>query len=105
MFWKKDANALPRPKEIPSLVGSFLVTEEKGNPDYVWKLKGVLHPTDKKKVFYYRVFDEGKATAAGIRVKDWTSLDDHPDLIIWEGYIDKDTNTARREKFVKPSHS
>jgi len=38
-----------------------------------------------------------------VKVTDWTSLDEHPDLILWEGYCDRETNTARRGKFVKLS--
>ena len=32
-------------------------------------------------------------------------LDEHPDLILWEDYFDKETNTMRREKFAEPSSS
>jgi hypothetical protein len=79
--------------------------EEKKDPSWVWKLKGVVRPAGKKKAFYCRVFDEAQVAQAGVKVKDWTSLDDHPDLILWEGYFDKETDTARHEKFVKPSNS
>jgi hypothetical protein len=82
-----------------------MVVEEKKNPDWVWKLKGVVRPAGKEKTFYCRVFDETQTAKAGVKVKDWTSLDDHPDLILWEGYFDKETNTVRHEKFVKPSNS
>jgi hypothetical protein len=113
MFWKfwkrKETKAgeveLPGPKGIPDLAGRYMVIEEKKDPNWVWNLKGVVRPTEKKKAFYCRVFDEAKAAQAGVKVKDWRSLDEHPDLILWEGYFDKETNTARREKFVKPSSS
>ena len=82
-----------------------MVLEEKKGPDWVWSLKQVVRPTEKKKAFYCRIFSEGQATQAGVRVKDWTSLDDHPDLILWEGYFDEETNTVRPEKFAKPSIS
>jgi len=108
MFWKRkemkeEEVRLPAPKGIPELVGRHMVVEEKKNPDWVWKLKGVVRPAGKKKEFYCRVFDESQVAQAGVKVKDWTSLDEHPDLILWEGYVDKETNRARREKFVKPS--
>ena len=77
----------------------------KKDPNWVWKLKAVVRPAEKKKVFYCRVFDEGRTEAAGVRVKDWTSLDEHPELILWEGYFDKGTREAHPEKFVKPSNS
>ena len=110
MFWKhketKEGVAkLPSPKGVPELVGRYMVVEEKKNPDWVWALKGVVRPAGKRKAFYCRVFDEAQTSQVRVKVKDWASLDDHPDLILWEGYCDKETNTARREKFVKPSHS
>ena len=110
MFWKrKEAKEgeekLPGPKGIPELAGRYMVVKEKKDPNWVWQLKGVVRPAGKKKAFYCRVFSEAQVAQAGVNVKDWTSLDDHPDLILWEGYFDKETNTARREKFVKPSGS
>ncbi len=108
MFWKRDKTNggelhLPGPKSMPSSVGRHLVLEEKKDPNWVWNLKGVLRPTEKKKAFYCRIFNEAQTMKAGIKVKDWTSLDDHRDLIIWEGYYDDQTNTVRREDFPKTS--
>jgi hypothetical protein len=110
MFWKRKETKegeekLPGPKGIPQEVGSHMVTEEKKDPDGVWQLKGVVHPTDKKAAFYCRVFSQVQVAQAGVKVKDWTSLDEHPHLILWEGYFDKETNTVRRGKFVKKTDS
>ena len=110
MFWKRKETKegeekLPGPKGIPQMVGTYMVVEEKKNPEGVWQLKGVVRPTEKKTAFYCRVFSEVQVAQVGVKVKDWTSLDEHPDLILWEGYFDKKTNTVRREKFIKPSNS
>jgi hypothetical protein len=110
MFWnrkqtKEGEMKLAGPKEIPELAGRYMVVQEKKDPDWVWKLKGVVRPANKHKTFYCRVFDESQVAREGFKVKDWSSLDEHPELIIWEGYFDKETNTARPEKFVKPSNS
>jgi hypothetical protein len=109
MFWnrgktKEGEPQLPGPKDLPQLVGGHMVVEEKKNPDWVWKLKGVVRPAGKKTAFYCRVFDATQAAQAGVKVKDWSSLDEHSDLIIWEGYFDKETNKVRREKFTKPAN-
>lgn len=96
---------LPGPKEIPELAGRDMVVQEKKDPDWVWKLKGVVRPASKNKTFFCRVFDESQVAREGLKVKDWTSLDEHPELILWEGYFDKETSTARPEKFVKQSNS
>ncbi|MFH1382628.1 MAG: hypothetical protein ABIH70_07015 [Chloroflexota bacterium] len=110
MFWKHNetkgnGTKLPGPKEIPDPPARYMIIEMKKDPDWVWKLKGVVHPTPKKEVFYCRVFDEKQAAKAGVIVKDWTSLDDHPELVLWEGYFDKDTFEARPEKFARPAPS
>jgi len=110
MFWKRKETEqgevkLPGPMGIPELVGRYMVVKEQKNPDWVWKLKGVVRPAGKKKAFYCRVFDEAQLAQANVKVKDWTSLDEHPDFILWEGYFDKETNTVSLEKFVKPSTS
>ncbi len=100
-FQKKPPGWLPGPKDIPELVGRSLVVDEKQNPDSVWTLKGVIRPTANKHVFYCRVFDQNKVAAAGVSVKDWRSLDGHPELILWEGHYDKEKNTAKRGKFTE----
>ena len=110
MFWKRKETKegeekLPGPKRIPDIVGRYMVVEQQKDPDWVWQLKGVVRPAGKKKAFQCRVFSEAQVAQAGVSVKDWTSLDDHPDQILWEGYCDKETNTVRHEKFIKPSNS
>ena len=106
MFWrrkpvKEGEVKLPRPKEMPGPVGSYMVVQMQKNPGWVWKLKAVLRPTEKKKAFYCRVFDVNQTVNAKVKVENWTSLDGHPELVLWEGYFDKETNIARLEKFVK----
>ena len=110
MFWKRGKAKegelrLPGPKDMPQLVGSHLVVEEKIDPNSAWNLKVVVRPADKEKAFYCRVFGAAQAAKAGVKVKDWSSLDEHSDLILWEGYFDQETNIVRREKFAKPSSS
>jgi len=110
MFWKRKETKegeekLPGSQGIPEHAGRHMVVEEKKDPNWVWKLQAVVRPTEKKTAFYCRVFDVAQVAQAGVKVKDWTSLDEHPDLILWEGYFDKKTNTVRREKFIKPPNS
>ena len=105
MFWnrkpmKEGEVKLPSPKAIPEWAGRYMVIQGKENPDWVWKLKGVMRPAPQSTTFYCRVFDEIQVTQAGLKVKDWTSLDGHPELILWEGCFEKKSNTVRQEKFV-----
>lgn len=95
-FWQKNETAatgpkLPRPKELSNAVGRYLVVNLKHDPDWVWRLKGVSKPRENSKVeFDIRIFDETIAAARGVMVKNYTSLDDHPDLVIFEGWYDKE---------------
>ncbi len=105
MFWKRKETKegevrLPGPKTIHHLPGRHMVTEEKKDPDWVWNLKQVVRPIGEKKAFYCRIFSEGQAAQAGVKVRNWTTLDEHPDLILWEGYYDEKTNNVRREKYA-----
>lgn len=109
MFWKNKQRQegtpkLPGPKDLPELIGSYLVVEEKHDPDRVWHLKCTLRPVGKNE-YYCRVFDELTALQAGVKVTDWSSLDSHPELVIWEGYGNKEKNMVRREQFVAPAQT
>lgn len=112
MFWKKKEKAeetpkesskqekLPGPKEIPELIGRYTVVQLKKDPDWVWKQKAVCREgvLDNKKVTFCRVFDEAEATKKGIKVKNYLSLDEHPELIMYEGWFDKKTVTSYVEQ-------
>jgi hypothetical protein len=77
-----------------------MVVQMKKDPHWVWQLKGVVRPAGKKETFYCLVFSDPQVAQAGLKVKDWTSLDGRLELILWEGYFEKKTNTFRQEKFV-----
>jgi hypothetical protein len=73
---------------------------EKGeNPDWVWGLQSVERPMEGKKYcFDVRVFDPNANAKKGISVKDYNSLDQVPDLILYEGWYNKKSNQAVLEK-------
>jgi hypothetical protein len=94
-FWLRQPSGrgakLPKPKELPSQVGMYLVVHEKLDPDWVWALRCVLRPRpEHNRYFDFRVFDPAAARAANIQVLDYTSLDTHPELILFKGRYDKD---------------
>ena len=112
-FWgKKEETAgqagthkekLPKPTDMSSQVGQFLVVNLGKNPDWVWKLKTVARPQAEKHRYDVRVFSENTAGEKGVRVKDYTSLDGHPDLILFEGWFDKKTGMAHLHEGPVPS--
>ena len=114
-LWKRSASSndvvktttvkLPGPKEIPQQIGMFLVTHEKLDPDYVWTLNCVIRPiVDHKRWFDFRVFSPSDAGSARVKVKNFTSLDDHPELILYKGRYNKDGQEPELD-MTPPIHS
>jgi hypothetical protein len=101
-FWKKQATdgnggatatKLDKPKELPEEVGRKMVVGMKLDPDLVWSLKYVSHPLEgRPKTKEFRIFNPAKVNQAGVVVKNWTSLDDRPELVMYTGYYDKSSN-------------
>jgi hypothetical protein len=93
MFWGKNPakgqGRLSGPKEIPGPVRNYLVAEGKMDPDLVKLLKAVVRKSATGPTFNIRVFDNSEAIAKKVQVKDYTSLDEYPDLIINEGWFDE----------------
>ena len=99
-FWEKKvgseatANAkeekLPGPKEMPSIVGRHLVVTLGNDPDWVWKLKTVMrHRPEGKQAYDIRVYSDNEAMLKKVSVKNYNSLEDNGDLILFEGWFDK----------------
>lgn len=96
---KKEEEKLPGPKEIPGLVQNHLIAEKKMGPDLAKILKAVVYRSPRgERAFNVRIFDESEAGAKKIQVKDYTSLDEHPDLIIYEGWFDEAAKQVELEE-------
>lgn len=93
---------LPGPKEIPGPVQNHLTNERKIDPDLVRLFKAVVKKRQEgKKAFDIRIFDDADAAANKIQVKDYTSLDDHSHLILYDGWFDeasKQVELAEKKK-------
>ena len=84
------AEKLPGPRSIEELVGRQLVVELNQDPDRVWNLRSVVHQrTDGKHRFDFYVFDDAQVRARGVKVKDYTSFDKYPELVLYQGWFDK----------------
>jgi len=108
-FWKKKpareepskirVERLPRPKDIPELVGMYLIRELKQNADWVWKLKAVVRPRpESKDAFDFRVFDQAQVAAWKVKVKDYKSLNLYPDLILYQGWFNTESMKVQIEE-------
>jgi len=100
MFWKKKptteepsepkAEKLPGPRSIEELVGRHMVLDLKLDPDWTWQLRSVVRPrSGGAHRFDFRVFDEAQVAAKRMKVKDYTSFDNYPELILYQGWFDK----------------
>ena len=86
---------LSRPKPLPEMVGRRLVVDFKKDPDLVWKLMGVVLPRSESRHRYdFRLFAPIEASTRGVPIKNYHSLDDHPELILYEGWFDKSTHES-----------
>jgi hypothetical protein len=112
MLWKKKAvtekspqpkvEKLPGPKPIPGLVGKYLIAEHKIDPNLVQILKAVVRRSPKvEKAFDCRIFDGSEAEASEVQIKDYTSLDEHPELILYEGWFDEESKRVELEEKKK----
>lgn len=100
-FWRRELSGsggshssgtkLPKSRELPAQIGMYLVVHDKLDPDWVWALRCVLRQRpERRRYFDFRVFDPAAARAANVQVMDYTSLDAHPELVLFKGRYDKD---------------
>jgi hypothetical protein len=97
----KEEGKLSGPKAIPGSVLNYLVAERKMDPDLVKLLKAVERKSTTEAAFNIRVFDDSEAIARQVQVKDYTSLDECPDLIIYEGWYDERAKQVKLEEKKK----
>ena len=100
-FWKTEnkndlclsqqSPNLPKPKDLPTQVGMHLVTQLKLDPDWVWSLKGVVRPATEKQNFEIRIFDPKEAVISDAKIRNYNSLDDYPEMILFEGCFKKNS--------------
>ena len=113
MFWgkksvKEDAGKekLSGPQAMPGLVQSHLIAEKKMAPEWVQFLKAVVRRgPNGNTALNIRTFDESEALAKKAQVKDYTSLDEYPDLIIYEGQFDEGLKQVKLEEKKKVNWS
>jgi hypothetical protein len=92
VFGNNKAGKLPGPSDIPTLVKEYLLREKKLPPNAAEYLKAVVKKDladNKKKAFFIRIFDEADSEASRISIKDYSTLEAHPGLIIFDGIFDE----------------
>ena len=109
MFWKKKTKTeeaskakmekLPGPSSIESILATKLIVDLKQDADLVWKLHSVVRQrSGGGQRFDFRVFDAARVAATRVEVKDYTSFDDYPELIVYQGWFDKKSGEVHFEE-------
>lgn len=97
LIHKNDKNGVSkklRPIELHQTIGRHLVVDLKLEPDWVWQLKYVHKPDEAgNPTSRVRLFDPKAAMAKNIQISRYADLDQHPDLILFEGIFDKPNMT------------
>jgi len=101
-FWGKKSEKeekLAGPRDIPGPVQNYLVAERKMDPDLVKLLKAVIRKSETGEApLNIRVFDNSEAIAKKVQVKDYASLEEHPDLMLYEGWFDERSKQVKLEE-------
>ncbi len=106
MFWSKRSEKeeakeerLRGPQAIPELVQEHLVAETKMDPVLARVLKDVvLKSATQDNGWKIRIFDDSEALAKKVQVKNYTSLDEHPELVIYDGWFDERSKQVKLEE-------
>jgi hypothetical protein len=107
MFWgkkksDKEEEKLRKPQAIPELVQKHLVAEWKLPPYLAQLLKAVIRKSATgETAFDIRVFDESEALARKVQVNDYTTLDGHPGLILYEGWFNQTSKQVELQEKTK----
>jgi hypothetical protein len=101
-FWGKKSEKeekLTGPRDIPGPVQNYLVAEGKLDPDLVKLLKAVVRKGEIGEApLHIRILDNSEAIAKKVQVKDYASLDEHPDLMLYEGWFDERLKQVKLEE-------
>ena len=91
-----------KPRELPQDVGRNLVAAQNLDPDWIWSLKCVRKPKEgSKSAFYIRIFSPESVAQRNVKVIDFASLDNHMDLVIFDGWYDKENRTVKLDRLIK----
>ncbi len=93
------------PGDIPIPVNMYLATRLKIDPDYLSELKCVQQMgfVEDSLAMLFRIFDPAMVPES-VKIHNFTSLDQHPELIIYEGHTDlanESVNVSRRSSTSK----
>jgi len=91
------------PKDIPGWVNMHLLTTLEVPAEKLTGLRSVQKTGfwEGKPVTFFRIYDP-RVSEEAWQVKNFTSLDQHPELILYEGYLEKGSDHVYLEHKVAP---
>ena len=96
---KVKVEKLSGPRSIPEPVKKHLINVNKLDAELVEIFQAVMRRRpDNEKVFAIRIFDDSACMAEKVMVKDFTTLDNDPELILYEGWFDETTKQTELEE-------
>jgi hypothetical protein len=97
---------LPGPRQIPGVVEKYLISEYKMDTDIVRILKSVIRRRPQaERAFDCRIFDESEAEANEVKINDYNTLNQYPDLILYEGWFDEDSKRVELKEKKKVNYN
>jgi hypothetical protein len=111
-FWRNNetaaapnggkTQALERPRDLPHEIGRHMVVDHGLDPDWVWSLKCVRKLRENSKnAFDIRIFSLESAAQHRVKIRDYASLDNHLELVIYAGWYDRKTPNVHLEELIK----
>ncbi len=93
------AEKLPGPKFINDILSDYLIKQMAKETNWVRGLSMVVRPrSGEDKGLDVRIFAQYEAASSSAKIKDYTTLDQHPQLILFEGWFDKESKKAELEE-------
>jgi hypothetical protein len=87
---------LRKPQKVNQALGRELILSHTLEPDLAWSLMQVARPDASGGNRYeVRVYSARRASAQGVPVRDYHSLDGHSGLILYHGWFDAKNHGAQ----------
>ena len=98
----KEDEKLRKPQTVPEPVQKYLINEMKLPSHLAPLFKAAMgKKTSGEDAYSIRIFDESEADARKVKVNDYTTLDAHPELILYEGIYDQVSKKVELEEKTK----
>ena len=93
------AEKLPGPKLLPDILYDYLIKQMAKETNWVRGLAMVTRSRSSGgKSTDVRIFAQYEASSSGVKIKDYNTLEQYPQLIILEGWFDKESKKVSTNK-------